>query len=450
MRAGLFRRSLAAPGAARQELPGTGVFRLLQTVRRFGQWGHTVLSGIGQAVGQYAKQLAGGSTPVTDPGEFRSSANYYQGLIDRLELPDRPPLARVERALPGEATAILRVSRIAASAVISAYCDLRKIDLAAKAMRDQHAKAHACLRATFVVSGSLPAGFDLGVFHPNRSYEAIVRFSNAMGSPQSDRKPDGRGMAIKLLDVSGRSILSTLVPGPPDGPQDFLMTNHPVFFCKDVADYFAFMDVMTLPHDSLIARGRAAARFVMFFVPWRLPQLWIFLAHSLKRIDSPLRTAYHSMTPYQLGDDKVVRYLATPMRTPRQAFPVSAEGPRENFLRDSLRAELDPTQHDPTEKAVFDIAVQVRHAPTADDVEDASRRWTKRQDQIVSMGRLEIPLQTFDGPDQLCACEDLSFNPWNALPEHRPLGGLNRMRLAVYLASRQVRRRLNLVPATPG
>jgi hypothetical protein len=37
------------------------------------------------------------------------------------------------------------------------------------------------------------------------------------------------------------------------------------------------------------------------------------------------------------------------------------------------------------------------------------------------------------------------FNPWNCLPEHRPLGSVNRMRLAVYLASRQVRRKLNMV-----
>jgi hypothetical protein len=33
-------------------------------------------------------------------------------------------------------------------------------------------------------------------------------------------------------------------------------------------------------------------------------------------------------------------------------------------------------------------------------------------------------------------CELMVFNPRNCLPEHRPLGSVNRMRLAVYLASR--------------
>ena len=29
-------------------------------------------------------------------------------------------------------------------------------------------------------------------------------------------------------------------------------------------------------------------------------------------------------------------------------------------------------------------------------------------------------------------CERMVFNPWNRLPEHRPLGSVNRMRLAAY------------------
>ncbi|WP_157088805.1 hypothetical protein [Bradyrhizobium jicamae] len=31
--------------------------------------------------------------------------------------------------------------------------------------------------------------------------------------------------------------------------------------------------------------------------------------------------------------------------------------------------------------------------------------------------------------------EHMVFNPWNCLPEHGPLGSVNRMRLAVYLAA---------------
>ncbi len=33
----------------------------------------------------------------------------------------------------------------------------------------------------------------------------------------------------------------------------------------------------------------------------------------------------------------------------------------------------------------------------------------------------------------------MAFSPWNALAEHRPLGGINRLRQAVYLASQAKR-----------
>lgn len=38
------------------------------------------------------------------------------------------------------------------------------------------------------------------------------------------------------------------------------------------------------------------------------------------------------------------------------------------------------------------------------------------------------------GSDVERRCESLSFNPWHALAEHRPLGGMNRLRRAVYAA----------------
>jgi hypothetical protein len=62
----------------------------------------------------------------------------------------------------------------------------------------------------------------------------------------------------------------------------------------------------------------------------------------------------------------------------------------------------------------------------------------------VRLGSIAIPKQSFLAQNQLYDCERMVFNPWNCLPEHRPLGSVNRMRLAVYLASRQVRRKLNM------
>jgi hypothetical protein len=45
-----------------------------------------------------------------------------------------------------------------------------------------------------------------------------------------------------------------------------------------------------------------------------------------------------------------------------------------------------------------------------------------------------------------CYCEDLSFNPWNNVPEdHRPLGIVQRMKREVYAGSRDTRFQENQV-----
>jgi len=43
-------------------------------------------------------------------------------------------------------------------------------------------------------------------------------------------------------------------------------------------------------------------------------------------------------------------------------------------------------------------------------------------------------------------CENLTYTPWHALPEHRPLGGINRVRRAVYESLAELRHTLNEIP----
>jgi hypothetical protein len=64
---------------------------------------------------------------------------------------------------------------------------------------------------------------------------------------------------------------------------------------------------------------------------------------------------------------------------------------------------------------------------------------------VVRLATIRIPRQDFQRPDWMLDCEQMMFSPWNCLQQHRPLGSINRMRLAVYLASLQVRRKLNMV-----
>ena len=39
-----------------------------------------------------------------------------------------------------------------------------------------------------------------------------------------------------------------------------------------------------------------------------------------------------------------------------------------------------------------------------------------------------------DQADTVSRCESIAFNPWHALPAHRPLGNMNRARREIYQA----------------
>jgi hypothetical protein len=52
---------------------------------------------------------------------------------------------------------------------------------------------------------------------------------------------------------------------------------------------------------------------------------------------------------------------------------------------------------------------------------------------------IEIEAQDFDFPERWEWGNKLSFSPWHALEEHRPLGGINRARRIVYPASSELR-----------
>jgi hypothetical protein len=66
------------------------------------------------------------------------------------------------------------------------------------------------------------------------TYPIIVRLSTAYGDIRSDRIRVPRGMAIKVLGVSGRKAL----PGDTSTNQDFLLVNHKSYFA-DAAAYLS-------------------------------------------------------------------------------------------------------------------------------------------------------------------------------------------------------------------
>lgn len=293
------------------------------------------------------------------------------------------------------------------------------------ARRDAHPKAHGCVTATFTVDKEIPPALRAGIFQPGISYASVIRFSN--GSPNAygdDRSGDTRGMAIKLAGVAGDKLFAD--PASPDA-QDLVLISSPFFFVNDSHGYTEFFQIVD-----------AGSTLPMFKIPFILGWQGSLNAYNMlaQKISSPLLTQYYSVTPYQLGlgeNRDAVKYSARPCVASDPPIPADAG---KNFLRATLRDSLAKGP------ACMEFLIQSR-GDTGLDVEDVITPWDEADAPFVRVAKITIDQQQFDTAAQNATCEALSFNPWHALPEHRPLGTINRMRRVVYQAISDLRHEMN-------
>ncbi len=94
----------------------------------------------------------------------------------------------------------------------------------------------------------------------------------------------------------------------------------------------------------------------------------------------------------------------------------------------------------------FDFMVQLQGDPRKMPVEDPTVVWRERASPFQKVATIRVPPQVFTSQAQRDFAENLSFTPWHSLPEHRSLGGINRVRKAVYELISKLRHEKNGVP----
>lgn len=293
----------------------------------------------------------------------------------------------------------------------------RDAQAAGHAYRDAHRKHHGCVRASFQVADGLPAALRQGVLREPRRYDALIRFSNGSGQVVDDHEGDGRGMAVKLLGVSGERNLDE--PDDETNTQDFIMVNHPVFFVRNAEQYVGFQQA-------------AHAGRVMWWVlnPVRFfHEGLIGLAILRNEMRNPLDATYYSMVPSRLGPQQI-KFRAR--ACPGSAFVSGSD--TADRLRENLAATLAQRG------ACMRFEVQVRTDPATQPIEDPTIEWPQQQAPFVPVAQITIAQQT---PQLGEACETISYNPWNGLREHQPLGGISRVRKVVYQSISRLRHELN-------
>lgn len=325
-----------------------------------------------------------------------------------------------EKLQPNEEAVAQNIAQVIEKSIREQYT-------AGNALRDAHPKAHGCVRAEFHVSKNIPAQFAKGIFIPDQSYQAWIRFSNASKDASSaDIDKDARGIAIKLLGVSGEKILESEKQAT---TQDFIMINHPVFFANDAKRYLSFINDVN-------SHNMIRKLHIPFALGFKGTMNALGARNS--QIANPLYARYWSMVPYQLGlgnDRQVVKYSVRACSVTANNLP---KNPSHDFLREALKNTLQQTD------ACMEFLIQPRTSNKM-LVENSMTEWDEKAAPFYQVATIHIPKQNFDTPEQNKFCENLSFTPWHALPAHKPLGAVNRMRKVIYENISRVRHDMNSV-----
>lgn len=289
--------------------------------------------------------------------------------------------------------------------------------------RDAHPKHHGCVSSSLQIDNHrLPSDLRVGLFAENKKYNAVVRLSN--GDPdfrKADGEKDVRGFAIKLYDVPYSNYLQEIGFDEEEHIHDIVMMNADNFFIPNPKAYEKFMKS---------TQGRWGVFSYLVFH-------WGTLKNVLKarvQVSNPLDIDYSTATPYKLGSMSMKMKFKS-CRAKRDSIPKEAS---HNYLGERLEKTLK------TEEGCFDMYVQPNRDRKKNDIENAMAAWDEKESPFIKVGKLSIAKQEgFRTAEAMKSCEDLTFNPWRAPSENRPMGGVNRIRLEVYLNQSKLRHEYN-------
>lgn len=246
-----------------------------------------------------------------------------------------------------------------------------------------------------------PPHLAVGLFERPKRFPVTVRFANA--TQLDDREADIRGLSLRVEGVDG----ATGAGGTPD-VQDFTFNTHPALFAGTPDVFLGFIRAL---------HANARLRFLLTH-----PRAAWIGYNGQTEPSSPLEPDYFSTTPYAMGPDSAAKFAVSACDAPTKRPGAD----HADYLREALQQDL---QSGPV---CLQLKAQLQVDPNRMPIEDASVEWPETLAPYEVVAEITLPVQHVSQPPQIEACEARVFNPWNALTEHRPLGGINRVRQRIY------------------
>jgi len=289
-------------------------------------------------------------------------------------------------------------------------------------LRQAHVKQHACLRATLDITNSDP-DFQSGVFLNGASYNVFVRWSNGAGpgfatgfsGPRNDALPDNRAIAIKLLNVPGTKMLEEEADAD---TQDFLFTTSQAAFLTDANQALQFFTATSggfLTQSAWLGLHPSTAKLYALDTP------------AAGLVTDLSTTAFYTNVPQRFGST-YAKFMLGPCDNNPSKFTLPGQF---WYYKDRFTKDMN------TGDICYSINVQLYVDDATTPIEDGTAVWNTAWTQLGTLTFAGNQQWGSDGQELFC--ENLSFNPWHTLPAHEPVGGIQRVRKAVYTTMGQLR-----------
>lgn len=313
------------------------------------------------------------------------------------------------------------------------------------AKRGVHAKAHGLLVGELEVLPDLPLVLAQGLFATPQTYPTVLRLSTIPGDVLDDAVSVPRAAALKIVGVNGPRVLSS----EQDVTQDFLFINGKAFGAATPDAFLRNLKLLAATTDRAPGLKKVLSSVVRRLekivedVGGQSPTLLTLGGYPEINI---LGDEFYSQGPILYGD-YIAKLALKPFSDNLRALtrqPLNLSGHPDGIRQ----AVIEFFQ---TNSVVWDIQVQLCTNLETMPIEDASVTWPETESPYLSVARLHMPAQDAWRADRIeLVDERMSFSPWHALAAHRPLGGIMRVRQAVYAAGARFRIDYNRrTPAEP-
>lgn len=298
------------------------------------------------------------------------------------------------------------------------------------AFRSVHAKGHGIVFTELEVLPGLSPHLAQGLFATARTYPAVMRFSTTPGDLLPDKVSTPRGVAIKVIGVSGPRAAGS----ENDSTQDFVLVNGPVFAAPNAAKFLGNLKLLAATTDrmprtkNVLSAAMRGAETLLEKAGLESGKLKSLGGHPATHI---LGETFFSQVPILYGDyiAKVSLVPTSLSLTTHTDEPIEVTE-QDDALRDAV------SRHFVSQDAEWELRVQLCTNLDSMPIEDASIEWPQDESPYVTVARLRARRQVTWSARRVSAVDDgMSFSPWHALASHRPLGSVMRVRKAAYEAA---------------